>query len=91
MLITILLVAVSGIYFGIKSKKELKEECSTYTRDNESLNKCATCGNGICEEFENCVPTEKNCDYSKDPFQCVFTEDCGGLYCEEDCVEIELG
>jgi len=61
------------------------EHCYSYTRDNEIVVKCATCGDGICEPYEECTSSDVMCET---PTNCIATDDCGGLYCPEDCEEV---
>jgi len=56
-------------------------KCAVYIRNNVQEDYCATCGNNICEPFETCVPSECNEE--------GCTEDCGDLYCPDDCKERE--
>ncbi|MFH1670579.1 MAG: S-layer homology domain-containing protein [Patescibacteria group bacterium] len=54
------------------------EKCATYMRFGERRDVCATCGNGICESFEQCTASTcsaQNC-----------SSDCGDLYCPKDCI-----
>jgi hypothetical protein len=55
-----------------------KEKCFDYTVDDKVVRVCATCGNGVCERFETCTSTFCNS-------QGACTDDCGPLYCPEDC------
>ena len=53
-------------------------KCANYMRFGERLQVCATCGNGVCESFEQCSPS--TCTAGG-----ACTKDCGPLYCEDDC------
>jgi len=53
------------------------KKCYDYLRNGVAENYCAECGNNICEPFETCVPSECNEE--------GCSEDCGSLYCPEDC------
>tara|TARA_B100001971_G_scaffold213060_1_gene245057 strand:- start:543 stop:932 length:390 start_codon:yes stop_codon:yes gene_type:complete len=57
------------------------ERWATYFRDGIAQEYSANCGNGLCEPFESCKPT--SCADGK------CTEDCGGLYCLDDCKKKE--
>ena len=57
------------------------ERRATYFRNGVAQEYSANCGNGLCEPFESCNPT--SCANGK------CTEDCGGLYCQDDCKEKE--
>ena len=48
--------------------------CADYWRRGIKETHCANCGDGICKEFERCVSTTE------------ITDDCGGLYCPQDCI-----
>lgn len=58
------------------------EQCANFTRDGEEVRKCATCGNDECEDGETCTSSVVN---SQDGGPAVATNDCGPLYCPEDC------
>ncbi|MDP6575485.1 MAG: S-layer homology domain-containing protein [Candidatus Peribacteraceae bacterium] len=53
-------------------------QCANYMRFGEQLEVCATCGNGVCESFEQCSPS--SCSAGG-----ACTSDCGPLYCKGDC------
>lgn len=50
-----------------------------YTVDGETVEVFARCGNNICEPFERCTPTDQ------DRYTGEETDDCGTLYCPQDC------
>ncbi len=54
-------------------------KCGEYRRNDVVKKVCATCGNKICESYETC--TSSSCTES------YCTQDCGSLYCKEDCIE----
>ncbi|MBI1935507.1 hypothetical protein HYS31_03625 [Candidatus Woesearchaeota archaeon] len=53
------------------------KKCATYTKNGQSKQFCATCGNNVCEPYETC--TSSSCTEN------ACTADCGGLYCPKDC------
>jgi len=53
------------------------QQCAYYIRDNTLLPYCTVCGDGICEDIEQC--TSSSCSGS------VCTDDCGDLHCKKDC------
>lgn len=53
------------------------ERCATYIRYGVPEEHCAVCGDGVCDPFERCVSSDIGEGYG--------TDDCGGLYCPEDC------
>lgn len=57
---------------------ENRERCFDYTVNDVAVKVCATCGNGVCERFETCTSTFCNAAGA-------CTDDCGPLYCPEDC------
>ncbi|MBU0766440.1 S-layer homology domain-containing protein [Patescibacteria group bacterium] len=59
-----------------------EEGCTFYMRDGEQDIVCATCGNGVCESFELCIPSTCNAQ--------SCSNDCGDLYCPRDCEEYVL-
>jgi putative hemolysin len=65
--------------------QETVEKCGNYTRNGTSFEVCATCGNGVCEEYEECTSSIINCGEDG----CVGTMDCGPIYCPEDCQQKE--
>jgi len=69
----------------LTSENENRENnCATYRRDGKAEEHCATCGNGVCEEFENCTPSTCSSQSGDMPTgRC--TSDCGPLYCRKDC------
>ena len=57
------------------------QQCATYVEDGIKNAYCATCGNGTCELRETCTSSS-----------CVgngCSNDCGRLYCPEDCDIVE--
>lgn len=56
----------------------IPRQCAVYTRGEKQLTRCASCGNDICEEFEECVATTIYPDGKA-------TTDCGKLHCLADC------
>ncbi len=56
---------------------EPQKQCGTYLRDAEKNEYCAICGDGRCEPYEHCL--------SSDCMDGTCTDDCGPLYCPEDC------
>jgi hypothetical protein len=52
-------------------------KCFNYTRNEIAEEQCAECGNNICESFEKC--TSSSCTIE------TCTDDCGPLYCPDDC------
>jgi len=54
-----------------------EQRWATFFREGVARQYSATCKNDDCEPFEICTPT--SCAGGK------CTEDCGGLYCPEDC------
>lgn len=69
--ITLIFIAVTSQPTQANSLPTLR--CNVYQAVGDKLNACATCGNHICERFEQCTPT------SADP------NGCGSLYCPDDC------
>ena len=65
-------------YFAHPCHLDPAERCNTYTYDGEPEEYCATCGNGVCETKETC--TSSNCSANG-----ACTDDCGPLYCPQDC------
>lgn len=63
--------------------KEPGYRCATYIRGNEREEHCAICGDGVCDEFENRTPS--SCLLPDEYGDVKCTEDCGKLYCKEDC------
>lgn len=55
------------------------ETCATFGRNGTQIQVCAACGDGVCNEYEWCVPSLSNEE--------IATADCGQLYCPEDCKE----
>jgi len=51
--------------------------CATYYRFDGPKEHCAKCGDGRCDAMENCISS--NCTEE------VCTDDCGPLYCPNDC------
>jgi len=58
------------------------QRCAQFSVNGNSTQYCATCGNGICEPHEYCSSSSVSCDANND---CLATQDCGGLYCPQDC------
>ncbi len=54
------------------------QRCEMYYHDNVPEQFCATCGNGVCENKETCVPVNTT---TNGP----ILQSCGPLYCAEDC------
>lgn len=62
----------------IASDKKVSDRvCGLYTHNEVSERHCATCGNNICEAFEVCTSSHSS--------NTMETNDCGPLYCPEDC------
>lgn len=55
------------------NKSDFRPICAQYTIEDTTITACATCGNNICEGYENCTPSN------------VDIMDCGALYCPGDC------
>ena len=55
------------------------ENCAYYTRFEEEIRACATCGDGLCDSYETCTASSINDE--------LTTDDCGPLYCPTDCEE----
>ena len=55
------------------------ESCAYYTRFEEEIRACATCGDGLCDSYETCTASSINDE--------LTTDDCGPLYCPTDCEE----
>ena len=53
--------------------------CAYYSRYDEETRACATCGDGACEPYESCVASTITDE--------LTTNDCGPLYCPQDCEE----
>lgn len=53
--------------------------CAYYSRDDEEIRACATCGDGVCEAYESCTSSTITDE--------LTTNDCGPLYCPSDCEE----
>ncbi len=53
-------------------------KCGNYIRNEVTTKYCATCGNGVCDNYEQCISSLCTVDG-------VCTNDCGSLYCPEDC------
>ena len=58
------------------------QQCGTYIRNERREIHCATCGNSICEPFEDCAPSSCTSE------ACI--SDCGPLYCKKDCEQINF-
>jgi len=58
------------------------KKCANYKRDGVATEYCATCGDGLCESMETCHSSAINCT---SPLDCMKTDDCGLLYCPQDC------
>ena len=56
---------------------EPKQECSLYFGELGFERVCATCGDSVCEAYEQCTPSR--C------FAGRCSDDCGDLYCPRDC------
>jgi hypothetical protein len=70
------LILLGGVAF-VAADDDKGDKCFDYTKDGVAEKHCATCGDNICEEFEKCTPSV--CEDG------ACTDDCGGLYCPEDC------
>lgn len=53
--------------------------CATYGVNGRQVTACATCGNTICEAYEQCTASISSPNGPS-------TTDCGRLYCPEDCI-----
>jgi hypothetical protein len=62
---------------GVCCMPETDQNCAVYVVNGVEKKVCATCGNGVCEDFETCTSSHCSGD--------VCTDDCGGLYCPQDC------
>ena len=65
------------------SPEDLKESCYNYQTAEGLKRYCATCGDGICEQGEECIASV--CQENEEA-GIVCGSDCGPLYCEQDCV-----
>ena len=64
------------------------KKCAEYTTINgQKTQYCATCGDGICESTEGCIPSTTDCKMNTETgrLECMKTDDCGALYCPQDC------
>ncbi|MCH7730045.1 hypothetical protein IID21_00785 [Patescibacteria group bacterium] len=53
--------------------------CGLYKRFGKEITACAVCGNGLCEPYESCTASTITEEFT--------TNDCGPLYCPQDCGE----
>lgn len=58
--------------------QQSNQQCAIYRRGTTQKEVCATCGNDVCEPYERCTSSTCSADGT-------CTEDCGPLYCDEDC------
>ena len=71
----------------INTQTTTSEKCANYHRNENTINACATCGNGICEQYERCTSSSIFCEDENNPSTCGTTPDCGQLYCPDDCAQ----
>ena len=53
--------------------------CAYYNHLGEEVRACATCGDGACDPYESCTASTITDE--------LTTNDCGPLYCPQDCEE----
>ncbi|HCM45902.1 MAG TPA: hypothetical protein DIS54_03730 [Candidatus Veblenbacteria bacterium] len=60
-----------------------ERRCGKYTIDGVTVERCAKCGNNICESFERCTST------TLDRYTGEESGDCGPLNCPQDCQQLK--